>query len=563
MTGLIAFLVLIGILIAVHEFGHFIVAKAFGVKVEAFSLGFGQPLVKFQYGETEYKICWIPLGGYVRMLGQGDYELDEEKPKEVTEADKGRSINEQTPWVRILIYAAGPAMNLLLPFFIITPFIALSSTYKDVPDNTIGAVDASMPAGKAGLVAGDTIIAINGEPVETFWQVRKLIGNYEPASNGLKLTIKRSADQKVTTHDVVPKPIRSTHPFLGYEKIRYQIGYQPAALDTSIGFLTKSHPLVKSGLQTGDQITKVNGQAVQSLHEILDILRRYEAGEQISIDWNRIESAIDPRFPFLKERRQHQRALSFDMPGTQLVQNVVHSSVCVQSIRADAPVASHLAVGDCIMAVDGERHTLGGYIERALATYPEKAKQMTIMRNGEELVIPFSSEAYEINDPMAGTVQLWSKGFTLPRQRLLPPKKVRSPHRWSHGWFEATSRVPREIEDTIRSIAGIFSGGVSPAQLSGPLTMYHLADSSVRAGLESYLNLMVLLSLSIGLFNLLPIPLLDGGQILLASVEWVARRPLPVQVQTGLQYLGLVMILMLLMVALGNDAMRTWRLTNG
>ena len=196
MTGLIAFLVLIGILIAVHEFGHFIVAKAFGVKVEAFSLGFGQPLVKFQYGETEIQDLLIPLGGYVRMLGQGDYELDEEKPSVVAEADKGRSINEQTPWVRILIYAAGPAMNLLLPFFIITPFIALSSTYKEVPDNTIGAVDASMPAGKAGLVAGDRIIAINGESVETFWQVRKLIGNYEPASNGLKLTIKRSADQK-------------------------------------------------------------------------------------------------------------------------------------------------------------------------------------------------------------------------------------------------------------------------------------------------------------------------------------------------------------------------------
>ena len=109
----------------------------------------------------------------------------------------------------------------------------------------------------------------------------------------------------------------------------------------------------------------------------------------------------------------------------------------------------------------------------------------------------------------------------------------------------------------------MLSGGVSPAQLSGPLTMYHLADSSVRAGLESYLNLMVLLSLSIGLFNLLPIPLLDGGQILLATVEWVARRPLPPQLQTGLQYVGLLMILMLLIVALGNDAMRTWRLTNG
>ena len=93
--------------------------------------------------------------------------------------------------------------------------------------------------------------------------------------------------------------------------------------------------------------------------------------------------------------------------------------------------------------------------------------------------------------------------------------------------------------------------------------MYHLADSSVRAGLESYLNLMVLLSLSIGLFNLLPIPLLDGGQIIIASIEWVTRRPIPPQLQMGLQYVGLFMILMLLIFALGNDAVRTWRLTNG
>ena len=109
----------------------------------------------------------------------------------------------------------------------------------------------------------------------------------------------------------------------------------------------------------------------------------------------------------------------------------------------------------------------------------------------------------------------------------------------------------------------MFSGGVSPTQLSGPLTMYHLADSSVKAGLESYLNLMILLSLSIGLFNLLPIPLLDGGQILVASIEWITRRPIHPQLQVGLQYVGLFMILALLIFALGNDAVRTWRLTIG
>ena len=129
--------------------------------------------------------------------------------------------------------------------------------------------------------------------------------------------------------------------------------------------------------------------------------------------------------------------------------------------------------------------------------------------------------------------------------------------------MRAITRVPKEIEDTLRTIGGMFSGGVSPTQLSGPLTMYHLADSSVRAGFESYLNLMILLSLSIGLFNLLPIPLLDGGQILVAGVEWVTRRPIPPQLQLGLQYVGIFMILALLIFALGNDAVRTWRLANG
>ena len=115
-TSMIAFLVLIGVLITVHEFGHFAVAKLFGVKCEVFSIGFGRPLISFHRGETEYRLAWIPLGGYVRMLGQ--------EPVEETNPDNvGRSLNDKSPFVRILIYAAGPAMNLLLPFAIIVPLL--------------------------------------------------------------------------------------------------------------------------------------------------------------------------------------------------------------------------------------------------------------------------------------------------------------------------------------------------------------------------------------------------------------------------------------------------------
>ena len=292
-------------------------------------------------------------------------------------------------------------------------------------------------------------------------------------------------------------------------------------------------------------------------------LKESSPGALIQIEALRKGSPIDTRFPFLRE----QKAVTVQLVAPKKLDlealGVVHASVCVEHVAADGPAHDVLEVGDCIVGVDAQRHSLGGYIERALKTHPEQAKTVVFVRNGVERTATLKPESYTLKDPMAGSVPLWSKGFTLPQQTFLPPKMTQSRDRWGHGWYEAITRVPKEIEDTLRTIGGMFSGGVSPTQLSGPLTMYHLADSSVRAGFESYLNLMILLSLSIGLFNLLPIPLLDGGQILIAGVEWVTRRPIPPQLQLGLQYVGIFMILALLIFALGNDAVRTWRLANG
>ena len=561
MTGLIAFLILIGVLITVHEFGHYIVAKAFGVKVEAFSIGFGSPIIQFQWGETQYKICWIPLGGYVRMMGQIEEEQGEKPP--TRPEDVGRAIGDQSPFARILIYAAGPAMNLILPFFILMPFIALSTSYESVPDNTIGAVDSSMPAGLSGLKPGDKIVAINDEPVDAFWQIRAQIGEYNEADGPLKLSVRRAHSEHLDLVAVSPKPIRVTHPFLGYEITRYQIGYQPAFLDASIGLLNQDNVWYRAGLRSGDRVKKINGTPVENMVELEAALQAHRTGTLMIVEALRKGSPIDTRFPFLRE--QKTITLQFEVPDELSLDalGIVHASVCVDYVDPEGPAKDILKEGDCIVGIDSQRHSLGGYIERALKSHPKDAKTISFVREGVERTGMLQPEAYTLKDPMAGAVPLWSKGFTMPQQTFLPPKMTQSKDRWGHGWYEAKTRIPKEIEDTIRTIGGMLSGGVSPTQLSGPLTMYHLADSSVRAGFESYLNLMVLLSLSIGLFNLLPIPLLDGGQILIASIEWVTRRPIPPQLQVGLQYVGIVMILALLIFALGNDAVRTWRLTNG
>ncbi|MGB0648134.1 MAG: RIP metalloprotease RseP, partial [Bradymonadia bacterium] len=337
MTGLLAFLVLIGVLITVHEFGHYIVAKAFGVKVEAFSVGFGSPIVQFQWGETEYKLCWIPLGGYVRMLGQLDYELEDGEHKEVDSADIGRSITEQTPLVRILIYLAGPAMNLILPFFILTPFIALSENYQMVPDNTIGAVDSSMPAGKAGLEPGDQIVEINDVQVELFWQIREEISKYNGNSGPLRLKVKRSMTGQVDAVDVQPHPLKITHPFLGYEITRYQIGYQPAFLDASLGFLKTDNPLYAVGLRTGDRIAAVNDIEIENMVMFRRAIETLQTGDLAVIEALRTGPPIDTRFPFMREQKRVKLQLKVQAPFTLESAGVVHASICVEGIREDGP----------------------------------------------------------------------------------------------------------------------------------------------------------------------------------------------------------------------------------
>ena len=456
--SLLAFLVLIGVLITVHEFGHYIVAKAFGVKVEAFSVGFGSPIVQFHWGETEYKLCWIPLGGYVRMLGQLDYELEDGEKKEVDSADIGRSINEQTPLIRILIYLAGPAMNLILPFFILTPFIALSDNYRMVPDNTIGAVDSSMPAGKAGLEPGDQIVEINEIPVELFWQIREEISKYDDTQGPLRLKVKRSVSGQVDAVDVQPHPLKITHPFLGYEITRYQIGYQPAFLDASLGFLKTDNPLYAVGLRTGDRIASVNDVKIDNMVMFRRAIETLRAGDLAVIEALRTGPKIDTRFPFMREQNRVKIQLKVQAPFTLESAGVVHASICVEGIRKDGPASHFLQPGDCIVAVDGQRHSLGGYIERALRTHPDQPKQISYIRDGKEFNAELKPEGYILKDAMAGDVPLHSKGFTLPQQTFLPPKMVPAKSRWAHGWYESITRIPKEIEDTLRTI-GMVSGG--------------------------------------------------------------------------------------------------------
>lgn len=557
MVSILAFIALLGILITAHEAGHFFVAKLSGVKVEVFSIGFGKPLLKIKRGDTEYRIAWLPLGGYVRMLGD-PASGDPTAPgsAEVAEADRGRSLMAKPPLVRMAIYAAGPAMNLLLPFVILLPVYAFSDASDTVPSSTIGAVDEALPAWRAGLREGDHVTAINGKPVSTFWQVSSFIDDYDPDDGPLKFVVRR--DGALLDLAVTPERLEQTHSLAGFTRSDYRIGYQPLFQASDIAVTRPDGPLATAGVRTFDRVISVANIATPRYVDVLRVLASQPAGTEVPIEVER-DAELDPRLPFLA--RREKKTFQWRSPGGPPT-DLAHAGACITSVAPDSPAGAVLQPGDCLLAIDGVHHTLTAFAHTRLTLRPELPKTLLVRRNGQELTVTLEPKKVVHTDPMAGEIEQWQLGLVLLARPdgLQPLDSVPNPARFTYAWTETTQRVSLEIQMMASNLAGMFTGRVSPTQLSGPITIFRLAGEYATAGLEVFLRFMILLSLSIGLINLLPVPVLDGGQILVAFTELVIRRPLPEKVQLLLLRVGVVLVLTLIVFALGNDLVREWRI---
>ncbi|HEX8441769.1 RIP metalloprotease RseP, partial [Archangium sp.] len=216
-TGL--FILLLGVLVTVHELGHFLVAKACGVKVVRFSFGFGPKLFGFTKGETEYQVALLPLGGYVKMAGDSPYE-------EMSPEDAQRGFLNATPWKRALIVAAGPFFSLAFPVLI---YFFVFWGAHEATSTRVGFVDPAMPAAAAGIRPGDRIVAVDGDKVQTFEDLREaFVGRFE---RPIPLTIERDGKQSIV--EVTPRKIVETTQVDSVE--RGQIGIQPVRKPAVVG----------------------------------------------------------------------------------------------------------------------------------------------------------------------------------------------------------------------------------------------------------------------------------------------------------------------------------------
>jgi|GEM_PF-828858 len=584
MLSLISFIVLIGVLITAHELGHFIVAKLANVKVHTFSVGFGRAILSKTVGETEYRIAWLPLGGYVKLDGiEKEFgELQQEAPEEgelnrelkhgTEPMEEGRALGDKPAWVRALIFIAGPAMNLLLPFALLPPIYLLSQRYDEVISPQMGVIDQGLPAYQAGFRNGDLITEINGVPIEAFWQVVDAVGAYEPTDPPLNIKALRPPLNTPVEYQVTPERIETTSMF-GFTDYYNRIGFQPMSASADVAISAPEGPFAQAGGQTFDRLLSLNGEQIESLIHLEKLLHAHRDATSLSLEVERL-SDLNDEWRALKRRS----TLTLNVAGpsawpassASLVERlgVMSSMSCVSSIDPSSPAAQLLKVGDCLTAVEGQAHSLPGFIDTRLRHEPEQAKQVSFSREGVTSSGSLSLQSLTYHDPLNGDLPYWGLGFTfagMTREGSVRPPQMlaNDSQRLRFAWYQTTDFIQSELTRSLQMIGGMFSGAVSPKHLSGPVTIFYLAGQEAEAGWERFMFLMVMISMSIALVNLLPVPGLDGGHILIATIEMIIRRRLPIKVRLALQSVGVLFILSLILFALGNDALRMWRLSQG
>jgi regulator of sigma E protease len=544
---LLYFIILIGSLIFVHELGHFLFAKAFGVKVITFCLGFGPKVLRLRGRETEYCIGVVPLGGYVRLLESGKTDI-------VLPEDRRRTFESLSIFKRTLVVLAGPAMNLVFPLLLY--FTVFVSDGPVLPP-TVGVVLPGHPAdGK--LRPGDRIMSINGEDVGTFDEVKRIIAR----SPGQTLRMKVFRDNRHVDIEVVVADTTEKHDLDITDRVG-SIGIQPSAPAAVVGVSDPEAPAYRAGLRTFDVITHVNGEPVRRYMDLERIMLE-NRGETVPVTYLR-PVVVPNALGGLAEMAVYEAgvvALTPDPAGHDLLTRT--GMELADLYAAVVPEESYLyraglRMGDKILRLDDVGvpawSTFIERIKRApdkphridyLASRDNRVRSGTFQMRREEFV----ADQGQIAKIYVLQVEHW--------QPLAPEEKVEHPAPIRY----AASKALEETFDVTRLISVAFvrliQGRLSMDSFSGPITIYEVAGEEGRKGVDYFIWVMALLSINLGLLNLLPVPVLDGGQLAFLGIEAVMRRPLPLRVRELSHLVGMCLIILLMTLAFVNDIERRW-----
>ncbi|MEE2678334.1 MAG: RIP metalloprotease RseP [Myxococcota bacterium] len=536
---LFAVLLLLSVLVFFHELGHFAAAKACGVRVLKFSIGFGSPIgfgryrLRWVRGHTEYVLSWIPFGGFVKMLGENP---DEEDSPEA-QANYEETLGAKPLWQKLVIVFAGPVMNLVLPVFV---FVGLQWTGLPRADAVVGLVEAHSPAAEAGLEPGDRVLAVDGQPVRWWSEVAEAVS--AGAGSGLDLEIERHGRVETV---MLPVGVRSEVDLFGEIGDTGWAGLLHVRPAARIAVAGADTPAREAGLRSGDLVTRVDGHPVDDWYALAE----------------RYASATGP-VVFDVARASNGQVREVAVPGVPELGSlaalgVEYAAAPIQTVAADSPAArAGLEAGDVVVAYGGRPVATFDALAQAVASSGGETRSLRFLRDGEVRELQVAAEPSEIETDAAGPrYRLGIVGAsTLVRGGVVLDRE-RNP-------FVAFPRAVEMTVDITRvflvGLSKLVTGDVSRKNLAGPIGIAQMAGDALRDSWITYLRLMVLISINLGILNLLPIPVLDGGQATLFLVEALNRKPLSLRTKLAVQQVGLTVVLLLMGLAFWNDLERLW-----
>lgn len=540
-----AVVTLLGLLVLVHELGHFLVARLFGVKVIRFSLGFGPRIFGITLGETEYRLSLFPLGGYVRLLG--------EHPNEpVAEADRDRALYGKPLWQRYIIVVAGPAANLLLPVAIY--FIHFIGQ-KTLLAATIGTVLTGLPAAQAGLLPGDRVESIGGQSVKYWEDLERAVA----AAPGKPVRFQIRRGDSVEERDVTPVELERRGTFRLRERVGW-IGVSPRFLLPEIGVSDLASPAAQAGLRTFDFITAVNGLPVTTWAELTRAIDR-AAAMPLRISFLRgSHSAL----PFSHLEIQEPRATTvipqavFDSGGKRrFVTGLESSELYVYTVEPGSPADRiGLRRGDRLLELDGQPLLHWDLLRQKLNADPQREFELAwISPGGARRAQSFKQDVRRALDAYRQEEQRLVFGATNRfAWRTEPPIPVSN--RFFYALGHSIGRTANIVVAMAQGFAEIVRGKAPASSLGGPLMIGYVVGVAAEQGVAQYLWLLALLSINIGLLNFLPIPILDGGLLMFFTIELLKGRAPSVRAREIASYVGLVVVVLLMAFALKNDVGR-------
>ncbi|MCC6276863.1 MAG: RIP metalloprotease RseP [Oligoflexia bacterium] len=531
---IVPFIVLLGVLIFVHELGHFSVAKYYGVRVEVFSLGFGRKLFQKKVGDTTYCISVIPFGGYVKMFG-------DELSAEIKPEDRKYAFNHKPVGQRIAVVLAGPLMNAIFAFFL---FIAIAGIGEEVLKPQLGEIYQDSVAYQSGFRSGDLILSVNGESIEKWETFKKRVED----SAGKNISIKVNRAGSELEFSLTPKEIKNANILSTQSHVGDVEGLTTLVRASAIGVAGPLTAAYRAGLRTGDLVRKVNGEEITQWQDLEQrILKAQKAGyNSILLE---VERKGDKGLTQVTMELSEKDVLGGIEPGELYLSNVMPES---------AAATAGILVGDRVVSLNGKPITRWDQVVNMVRSYNPSMGQMklSIKRDGHEQEFQLAPKLVKQTDPTGHEKEAYALGIVTGLM-YAPPEtfvyRVRSvPAMLSKGFTDTVHWTKL----TALSFVKLIKREVSAKSLGGPLMIGKLASDTWKIGISPFLKIMAIISINLFILNLLPVPVLDGGHLVFFSIELLRGAPISFRKMEIMQQVGIFLLLGLMAFSMFNDIVR-------